>query len=109
MISTAHDVTAPHGVTILGPMHEGYDQVLGPDALDFVADLTRRFRARVHELLAARRRRQAEYDSGESPDFLPDTRWVRTGDWTVAPLPGDLLDRRVEITGPVDPGSSTRA
>ena len=71
-------------------------------ALEFVADLVRTFGPRVNELLARRAQVQARLDAGERPDFLPETRAVREGDWTVAPLPADLLDRRVEITGPVD-------
>ena len=62
----------------------------------------RRFGARVPALLAARAARQARFDAGEKPDFLAETAAVRAGDWTVAPLPPDLLDRRVEITGPVE-------
>ena len=102
MISTARGVSEPSGITILGPMRDGYDEVLSAEAVDFIADLTRRFRDRVHELLTRRRERQARYDGGEVPDFLPETRSIRTGAWTVAALPGDLQDRRVEITGPVD-------
>jgi malate synthase len=67
-----------------------------------VADLHRRFDARRRELLAARQDRQARFDAGELPDFLPETADVRAGDWTVAPIPADLQNRRVEITGPVD-------
>lgn len=57
---------------------------------------------RVEELLARRREVQARYDAGAKPDFLPETRHVREGSWRVAPLPADLQDRRVEITGPTD-------
>jgi len=78
------------------------DRVLAPDALAFVADLTRRFRGRRDELLAKREVRQQELDAGASPDFLAETKHVREGDWTVAPVPQDLRDRRVEITGPVE-------
>jgi malate synthase len=76
--------------------------ILTPEALAFVVELERKFGARRHELLAARVERQKRLDAGERPDFLPLTRQVREGDWTVAPLPKDILDRRVEITGPVD-------
>jgi malate synthase A len=76
--------------------------VLSPDALAFVADLVRTFAPRIGELLARRHERQARFDAGERPDFLSDTKHVRDSDWTVAPLPADLLDRRVEITGPVE-------
>ncbi|MBL8805886.1 MAG: malate synthase A [Rhodospirillales bacterium] len=77
-------------------------QILTPEAIAFVVELERKFGQRRHELLAARAERQKRLDAGEKPDFLPQTRSVREGDWTVAPLPKDILDRRVEITGPVD-------
>jgi malate synthase len=77
-------------------------EILTPEALGFVGELHRRFEPRRLELLAARVERQKRLDAGELPDFLPETRDVREGDWRVAPVPGDLLDRRVEITGPVD-------
>jgi malate synthase len=78
------------------------DDVLTPAALAFVGELVRAFRPRLLELLARRQERQARFDAGERPRFLPETADVREGDWQVAPLPADLLDRRVEITGPVD-------
>jgi malate synthase len=80
----------------------GAEQVLSPDALEFVAGLHRRFDPRRHELLAARVRRQAELDAGAMPGFLPETRAIREGDWSVRPAPPDLADRRVEITGPTE-------
>lgn len=76
--------------------------VLTPEAIAFVVELERKFGARRRDLLAARAARQVRLDAGEKPDFSPMTRSVREGDWTVAPLPKDILDRRVEITGPVD-------
>lgn len=91
-----------NGVKVIGSMQEGYDEILKPDALGFVADLHRGFNARRSELLALRSKRQAEIDAGTMPDFLPETRDVRDSDWTVAPPPGDLQDRRTEITGPTD-------
>ncbi|MBK8908654.1 MAG: malate synthase A [Rhodospirillales bacterium] len=90
------------GVTIRGPMAEGYEQVLTPDALAFVAALQRRFGPTRARLLQARVGRQARLDAGELPDFLPETENIRRGNWKVAPVPADLQDRRVEITGPVD-------
>jgi malate synthase len=81
----------------------GQSELLTPAALDFLADLHRRFEARRQARLAARRKRQAEFDAGALPDFRADTRAIREGDWRVAPIPTALLDRRVEITGPVDP------
>jgi malate synthase len=79
-----------------------YPRILTGPALGFVADLARTFGARRDSLLARRRKVQASYDTGARPDFLAETSRIRTSDWTVAPLPKDLLDRRVEITGPVD-------
>jgi malate synthase A len=92
----------PQGVTLGAPIRPQYAPVLSYDALAFVADLVRAFRPRVRELLARRRERQARFDAGERPDFLKETADVRARAWTVAPLPNDLLDRRVEITGPTD-------
>jgi malate synthase len=89
-------------VEILGPRIERSAEVLTPLALQLVASLHRRFNARRLELLAARTRRQRELDTGTLPDFLPETAAVRAGDWRIAPVPADLQDRRVEITGPVD-------
>jgi malate synthase len=84
------------------PIVEGADRVLTAPAVAFVDDLVRRFRPRIDELLALRRAAQARIDGGTRPDFLPDTAAVRSGDWKVGPIPADLQDRRVEITGPVD-------
>ncbi|MGH7439790.1 MAG: malate synthase A [Polyangiaceae bacterium] len=99
---TTAPLSLPAGVAITGPVRTGYEAILTQDALAFVADLARTYTARVTELLARRKDRQARLDAGEMPDFLPETASVRAGDWTVAPLPKDLLDRRVEITGPTD-------
>jgi malate synthase len=84
------------------PLEGRAGEVLTPEALAFLADLHRRFNDRRLELLALREERQARFDRGAKPDFLAETAKIRDGDWTVAPLPADLLDRRVEITGPVD-------
>src|SRR3954447_3285273 len=81
----------------------GSDRILTTDALEFVADLQRRFGETRLDLLHRRKERQAEIDAGVRPDFLPATQAVRDGDWTVAPAPADLDDRRVEITGPAEP------
>jgi malate synthase len=77
-------------------------EILTSEASSFLNRLGRRFESRRQELLARRRVRQGRIDAGELPDFLPETAGVREKDWTVAPIPHDLLDRRVEITGPVD-------
>src|SRR5882757_6565545 len=90
------------GVQILGARDKQTDEILTPEALNFIVDLERRFGPRRRELLAARVERQAKFDAGARPDFLPETAEIRKDDWKVAPLPADLLDRRVEITGPVD-------
>jgi malate synthase len=90
------------GVDVHGPAQAAYGQILTPEALEFVAALQRQFGSTRRALLEARRRRQASFDAGELPDFLPETARVRSADWRVAELPADLLDRRVEITGPTD-------
>ncbi|MCH8342775.1 MAG: malate synthase A [Planctomycetes bacterium] len=89
-------------VQILGPMRPGYEEVLTAPAVEFVADLARRFGDRVGQLMARRRQRQRRFDAGDRPDFPAESASIRAGHWTVASLPDDLLDRRVEITGPVD-------
>ena len=94
--------TVAAGVELRAPLEERDEELLSPEALTFVAELHRRFDGTRRELLAARAERQARIDAGELPDFLPDTRDVRESDWRVAPVPADLQDRRVEITGPVD-------
>src|SRR6266540_1128867 len=90
------------GIEVLGAVSDAFATVLTPAALDFVATLHRTFDTRREELLARRVQRQAELAAGKLPDFLPDTAAIRAGDWRVAPIPPDLMDRRVEITGPVD-------
>lgn len=90
------------GLVITGQWREDYDAIFTPQACQFLVDLVREFRPRLEELLQARVTRQAEFDQGQLPDFLPQTRAIRESDWKVADIPADLLDRRVEITGPVD-------
>jgi malate synthase len=87
---------------VLGPEVERAQEVLTPLALQLLASLHRRFNARRLELLEARARRQALFDDGALPEFLTDTAAVRAADWRISPVPADLIDRRVEITGPVD-------
>jgi malate synthase len=89
-------------VEILGPQVERSGEVLTPLALQLLGSLHRRFNPRRLELLAARAARQSLIDDGALPGFLPATAAVRAADWRVAAAPADLLDRRVEITGPVD-------
>src|SRR3954451_5955368 len=91
------------GVELRGPEVDGAEEVLTPEALEFVAALHREFNPVREELLGSRREAQARRDAGELPDFLEETRSVRDDDgWRVAPPPDDLQDRRVEITGPTD-------
>jgi malate synthase len=90
------------GVAIGGPMKPGYGKVLTPEAIDFVVELEREFRAERRRLLVRRGEIQRRLDAGWKPDFLPETKAVREAEWRVAPIPRDLQDRRVEITGPTD-------
>ncbi len=96
----AISLNLPTGVQITGALKPGYERVLSAEALEFVAAIARRFEAQRQRLLEARAERQAAWDAGTLPGFLPETKAIREGDWKVAPIPKDLLDRRVEITGP---------
>jgi malate synthase len=87
---------------LTGTLSPGFAEILSPEALAFLEKLERAFGERRRELLRQREARQARIDEGEMPDFLPETAVIRQTDWTVAPIPADLQDRRVEITGPVD-------
>ncbi len=95
------DAALPPAIVTALP-HPRAREVLTPAALAFLAGLHRRFDGRRRELLDMRLARQARFDAGERPDFLAETADVRAGDWRVGPIPEDLHDRRVEITGPVD-------
>ncbi len=90
------------GIEVTGELGETGRRVLTKEALAFLADLHRAFDARRRELLAAREAAQARVDAGEDLEFLAETEDIREGDWKVAEVPADLLNRRVEITGPVD-------
>jgi len=92
----------PAGMHITGKITPEFAQILTPEALAFVAMLHRKFEVRRQELLAQRVARQKAFDAGALPDFLPETAAVRSSAWQVAPQPKDMLDRRVEITGPTD-------
>src|SRR5258706_589828 len=87
---------------VTGPVSDAYREILSAEALEFLAHLAKQFEARRLLLLERRSERQAQLDAGRLPDFLEETAEVRRGEWTVAPIPKDLADRRVEITGPVD-------
>jgi malate synthase len=95
-------MTATAALAVAGPTAPRAEEVLTPEAVEFVAELERRFGARRLELLEARAARQERIDAGELPDFLPETREIRESDWTIDPVPAGLRDRRVEITGPTD-------
>ena len=92
----------PQGVSVAGPISKEFAQILSPEALGFVAKLHRNFDSRRQQLLARRAQRQGQFDAGAKPDFHAETKKIRDSDWVVAPQPNDLLDRRVEITGPTD-------
>jgi malate synthase len=96
-VSTFH---ATDAIRLLGEMKERYDEILTPQALEFVAKLQRKFNPERLRLMNLRKERQARIDAGELPDFLPETAHIRTGDWKIGTVPDDLQDRRVEITGP---------
>jgi len=87
---------------VTGPVSAAYREILTPEGLEFLSQLAQRFESRRLGLLERRVARQAELDSGKLPDFLAETAGVRKSEWTVAPIPKDLEDRRVEITGPVE-------
>ena len=91
-----------NGIEVTGSATEEFARILTPEALQFVGGLASEFEMRRRELLERRQKVQAEIDHGRLPDFLTETRDVRESDWKVAPVPEDLKDRRVEITGPVD-------
>jgi malate synthase len=95
-------MTLPQGVELHATTSDRYTSILTPEAIDFLVALQREFNPRRKQLLAARITRQQALDAGALPDFLPETAAIRTAAWEITPLPADLLDRRVEITGPVD-------
>ncbi len=93
---------APKSLKLIGPALAGQEQILSPQALALLMDLHQQFEPRRQALLRGRQVRQAQIDAGARPAFLPETAQIRSGDWRIAPIPADLQDRRVEITGPVD-------
>jgi malate synthase len=90
------------GVKIDAPTPSGRDEILTPEAIAFIVDLHRKFDSQRKALLNRRIQRHAAIDAGQMPDFHPETAEIRKSSYVVAPIPHDLLDRRVEITGPVD-------
>ncbi|MEP2771115.1 MAG: malate synthase A [Fulvivirga sp.] len=102
MSQPAATITAPNLLEVTGDSGKRYEEILTPEALAFLAELHQKFNDKRLALLETRLARQQKFDSGILPTFLPETEEIRNGDWTVAPIPEDILDRRVEITGPVD-------
>lgn len=90
------------GLKVQGRIDPEYAEILSNDAMTLLRELVERFAPRRNELLAARKERQAQFDEGQLPDFLPETEAIRNGDWKIKGIPQDLMDRRVEITGPTD-------
>jgi len=95
-----HHGQLPAGMRITAEITPPFAEILTPEALEFVARLSRAFEGTRQALLQRRAERQTTLDAGATPDFLPETAEIRNSDWTVAPIPPDLMDRRVEITGP---------
>src|SRR6476619_4144129 len=89
-------------IQVTAPVTEAQKTILTDEAVAFLKKLSSEFEERRQQLLAQRHERQARLDRGELPDFLPETASIRKADWSVASIPADLMDRRVEITGPVD-------
>src|SRR6476659_7612499 len=92
----------PSGVEVLGDITPAFSEILTSEALAFVAKLQRQFGSRRKQCLEHRQERQRRLHQGEGLDFLPETKKIREGDWKCAPIPRDIQDRRVEITGPTD-------
>jgi malate synthase len=97
---SANGMSPASGIEIKGPAHACQDRVLTSEALEFIAGLARAFEGCRRQLLAQRAGRQQQLDAGALPNFLPETASLRSSDWKVGAIPADLLDRRVEITGP---------
>ena len=103
MLTSPNIQPSLEGLEITGPVSPEFAEILTPEALNFVALLAREFGGRREALLQKRVERQARIDAGHLPDFLPETASIRSdASWTIGPIPADLQDRRVEITGPVE-------
>lgn len=103
MSATAASATPPaQNIRIQAPEVQGQEDILTDEALAFLAGIAKKFGQRRRDLMAARQVLQTKFDEGLKPNFLPETAAIREGDWQVRPVPADLQDRRVEITGPVD-------
>lgn len=101
VINLSTNQVTSHTIKVLGELTAESEEILTPEALAFLQSLHDNFDERRRELLANRQQRQSSIDSGIKLNFLAETQHIRDGDWTIAPLPHDLQDRRVEITGPV--------
>src|SRR5256885_13477933 len=93
-------ILTPPGVQLRGELAPAFSEIVSPEALAFVAKLQRAFGNRREECLQRRQDRQAAFDCGEALDFLQETKSIRESDWTCAPIPADLRDRRGRSTGP---------
>ncbi len=93
---------APEGMEIYGEIKLGYGRVLTKDALQFVVGMARKFEQTRQTLMAERETRQAKLDAGALPDFLPETKEIREGNWKITSVPDDLQKRWVELTGPTE-------
>ena len=102
-MSNAARATTATSLTITKSAPKGCEFITSPEAMAFVSALVEKFQPRRDELLKKRVARQKEFDGGALPDFLPATKSIRESEWKVAEVPADLLDRRVEITGPAEP------
>ncbi|MBI4852301.1 MAG: malate synthase A [Acidobacteria bacterium] len=100
--SELNQILQADNIEIRAYVSEEFREILTPEALRFVATLVKKFSGSREELLSKRAERQSRIDAGEMPNFLKETKEIRESVWKVAPLPQDLQDRRVEITGPVD-------
>lgn len=101
-MTISDNAAAVRGLKLTGGDGPRYSEILTVEGLGFLADLHRRFDVARQDLLTDRLARQQRFDRGELPDFLPSTADIREGDWRVAPLPDEISDRRVELTGPAD-------
>lgn len=101
-MSQLQAIKVPRGVQIRGTMHSGFEEILTPEALKFLVVLHRKFEERRQGLLFLREKRQERVDAGELPTYPEETKWIREGNWKGPYIPEDLMDRRVEITGPPD-------
>ena len=97
-----NQIKTPQGMEILGEDIPGIEKILTQDCLEFILDLENKFGDKRRDLLEERAKKQKEYDEGSLPDFPSETEEIRNSDWKVSPIPKDLQDRKVEITGPVD-------